>query len=249
MNAPLLALIRADRAAAQALEKARYPRTGLDSLDAVRHRDKRGASGSASFVFDSRSAPQVFASPFHFSWWWQAHGGGVPQRREIDFTGGRLLQEAGVNAPPHFHDLAFINAHAGFGINLTTDHDVHVYATSFRRVGYRYSVAAGFLGDATVEGGEEFAVNEDGTEIARASVTVFRKRVSGSFSSPSESAHEDSGGEYTGERMEVHWLMRPGRAYTFNVGQWVFCDRHPGVDDAGGVCQMFGQVYVMSIFR
>lgn len=180
LNAPMLELVRSDRVAAQALEKARYLRTGLDSLDAVRRRDEQ-------------AAPQVFVKPFHFNWWWHAEGGGAPQRRDIDHSGGRLLQEAGVNAPPHFHDLAFINGHAGFGIVLTTDHDVQVFARSFRRVGYRYSVGAGFLGDATVEGGEEFTVNEDGHQIASASVTVFRKRVSGSFSSPSESAEEDSG--------------------------------------------------------
>jgi hypothetical protein len=249
LNAPLLELIRADRVAARALEKARYSRTGLDSVDAVRRRGEQSRSGGDSLIFDSRSAPQVFSSPFHFNWWWHAEGGGMPQRLEIDHARGRLLQEAGVNAPPHFHELTFINAHAGFGINLTTDHDVQVFARSFRRVGYSYSVGAGFLGDATVEGGEEFTVNEDGHEIARASVTVFRKRVSGSFSNPSESAQEYSGGEYAGESMEVHWTMRAGHTYTFNVGQWVFCDRHPGIDDAGGVCQMFGQVYVMSIFQ
>jgi hypothetical protein len=43
--------------------------------------------------------------------------------------------------------------------------------------------------------------------------------------------------------------MRAGHSYQFNVGQWVFCDRHPGIGGAAGVSQMFGTVVLMTLFR
>ena len=249
INRPLLELLRADPAAAQALERARNPQRGIDDLENLRPLDARTAMGQDLITFDFRGALEVFVIPFHFNWRWFVAGGGAPRTSFAELPTGEIGLDARVGAPPDFSDVPFVNAHTGFGISLTTGHDVQATARSLRRVGYRYSVGAGFLGDATVEGGEEYTVFEAGKLITSAGATVFRKRVSGSLGSPSESAAGDSGGVGNGEFLEVKWTMRAGHSYQFNVGQWVFCDRHPGIGGAGGISQMFGTVVLMTLFR
>jgi hypothetical protein len=177
---------------------------------------------------------EVRGVPFDFGWSWFDGGGGPPFSQMLNRETGRIgidarsgAVEGGVSG--------FVNAHAGFGVALTTDHTVRAVGRCARRTHYSYHVrAVGVGSNMTAEGGTELTVLEDGALIAAATEKVFRKRVSASLFSPDESDDSDSGGFGVGEAMQVNFTMQPGRIYTFNIGGWAFCDRATGVGAAGG---------------
>jgi hypothetical protein len=146
-------------------------------------------------------------------------------------------------------DVPFVDAHAGFGIFLTTDHVVTATARALRSVAHRYSLSAGLNAAATSEGGVEFTVFEDGNFISVARDVIWRRRVSGTLFDPTESASFDSAGFDATAAMDLTWTMHPGRGYTFNVGLWAFGERHPGIGGAGVASVIQGKVILMSLFR
>lgn len=246
LNRPLLELIRSDPAAAKALEAAQARLQPVDDLRGSQPRAARIAKGQELITLDMRGAPEVFVIPYHFNWRWHVPPGGAPQTSTADLPSGQITLDARAARPPDGIDVRFIDAHAGFGISVTTDRDVDATARAMRRVRYIYSVSAGFQGDATAEGGEELTVMEAGNLLDSDRTVVFRKRVSGT---PVESAYEDSGGYAVGEPMEVTWRMLANHTYQFNVGQWVFCERNPGLGGAGAISQIQGTVLLMTLFR
>jgi hypothetical protein len=250
LSRPLLELVRSDPAAAKALDGAQFHLQPMDDLERLGSLGPRFRKGQNLIAFDMRAAPEVFVIPYHFNWRWHVPSGGAPRTSIADLPSGEIGLDARAKAPPDFLDVTFIDAHAGFGISLTTDHEVQATARSLRNVGYRYEVSAGLFGDATVEGGEELTAIEAGTLLDSDGTVVFRSRVSGSnILDPTESDSGDSGGVGTGDPMEVTWTMLPGHNYEFNVGQRVFVERHPGVGGAGGIAQIQGTVILMTVFR
>jgi hypothetical protein len=251
LQRPVLELIRSDPAAAKALDGARSSPQPIGDLQRLQPRDPRIRKGQQHLIaFDASNAPEVFVIPYHFNWQWHVLSGGAPRTSFADLPSGQIGLDARADAPPDFVDVPFINAHAGFGISLSTDHEVQATARSLRNVGYSWSVGAGFLGDATVEGGEEMTAMEAGNVLDDDMTIVFHRRLSGTnVLDPAVSEAQDSGGLGTGEHMEVTWTMLPGHAYEFNVGQWVTVKRSPGIGGAGGIAQIQGTVILMTLFR
>jgi hypothetical protein len=249
LNRPLLELLRSDAEAAKALDGEPVRPEPLGDLERLRARSARAGAGRHAVILELGETPEVFGLPFHFSWTWHVHGGGGPFTEIAEEWSGNLGLDARAAPPPDGIDVPFINAHAGVGISLSSDREVHATARALRRVGYAYSVAAGFEGDATVEGGEELTVIEQGRLLDSDQYTAFRKRVSGTVGSWEESATFDTGGWGTGDPLEVSWTMLPGHHYEFNVGEWVVCERNPGLGGAGALAQISGKVVLMTLFR
>lgn len=171
---------------------------------------------------DAGFADQVFSIPFHYNWQW--HIGRPAALSTADLPSGRVT--LWVMNPP---ETSQTNAHAGFGVHLTTDHDHFVTARSLRRSWESYHVKT-HAGWALAEGGAEMTVFEGGARAPKdADIDKrFRKRVSGA-----EEDWWDSGGFGTGNPIELTWFMRAGRGYTLNVGFWVYCDWDSGPGASG----------------
>jgi hypothetical protein len=103
----------------------------------------------------------------------------------------------------------------------------------------------GFDASATVEGGTEMTVMENGTLIRFADDKVFRERVSGF-----DRKHVFTDGWETGNTLEVSWQMLPGSTYEFNVGAWVYCEaQQPSLlpDTSVAWAQLQAQVLAMTV--
>jgi hypothetical protein len=178
--------------------------------------------------------------PYHFAWEW--HNGDPPGVSTSDRLDGTIRVGTGVS-----DDRDRSDAHAGFGVFLTTNVPRAVIGRSIRKSDHEYLVAAGgFGGDATAEGGVEMTAFEDGRFLDAASDKRFRRRVS-----DGESASQGfQGALVTGDPLELTWTMQPNKGYTFNVGGWVFCEQHFGFG-AGGFsyasAEIRAQVLVLTV--
>jgi hypothetical protein len=162
-------------------------------------------------------ANQVFTPPYHFQWQW--HAGEPPTFSSLDRPNGRIELSTVAD-----EDRDRSDAHGGFGVAMTTNTVKAVKGRSLRRTQHWYQVIAGGQGgSATVEGGMEMTALEDGRLLSAVQDKRYRRRVSGG-----EDDWIDFDGFATGETIDVDFVMRPGRTYTFNVGGWVFCEAHSG---------------------
>jgi hypothetical protein len=162
-------------------------------------------------------ASQVFTPPYHFQWQWYA--GDAPTFTSLDRPNGRI--ELSTHAD---EDRNRSDAHGGFGVAMTTNTVKSVMGRSLRRTQHWFQVIAGSQGgSATVEGGMEMTALEDGRLLSAVQDKRYRRRVSSG-----EDDWVDFDGFATGETIDVDFVMRPGRTYTFNVGGWIFCEAHGG---------------------
>ncbi|WP_329117719.1 hypothetical protein [Streptomyces sp. NBC_01353] len=245
-SAPVMRLIASDPAAAQAAEvigSARPLDGMMDSLG--RHMSPETAVAAAPP--QARQLP-----PYHFSWSWHDTNGYAPYNQLLGMNNGALGLDARSGSAPGGKN-GFVNAHAGFGLSLTTDHDVTARGVSFRRMRWSYKVGAyGAGGNATSEGGMEFTAFEDGNLIAATDNRLdrlWRSRVSASVFSPYE-VDEGAAGPYAVDvPYELHFPMKPGRGYTFNVGAWVFSDYSSGAGAAGTQSFMEGHVHALTVWK
>ena len=213
-----LRLVEQDAAAVEAiteLEERRKARFG-----ARRAAEEWSFSQDVMPVFRAADSPslQIFPLPYHFAWEW--HNGNAPAVSMADRVEGTIRVGTGAA-----FDAERSDAHAGFGVFVTTDVPRAVIGRSFRRSDHEYMVSAGgFGGDATAEGGLEMTALEDGRLLDAVADKRFRRRVS---DGESESV-SFQGGLTTGNPLELTWTMQPNKGYTFNVGGWVFCEQHFG---------------------
>lgn len=182
---------------------------------------------------------QVRTAPFDFEWEW--HNGAPPRTSTVDRTTGQLDLAADAGEDQH------VDAHAGVGIVLTTDHLRGVMGRCLRRTQHAYHVAViGWGGSSTAEGGVELTVLEDGRLLTFAQDKRFRRRAS-----HGEWFHEPFDGWSLGEGIEVLWVMQPGRVYTLNVGGWLFAETDSGVGvvtDNIARAWLQGQLITLNIF-
>ena len=191
INKPLVKIIESDPAAAKALaadrERRQQKQVHLrkDTPPALPETRPQGFPASMADLLLAR-AGQSFGAPFHFDWRW--HNGQPPHRSEAHRPSGHVFVEVSPNGE------GFVDAHAGFGVVLTTDRVKPVLARSQRSSSHNYVVNSGYLGgSATAEGGMEITVLEDGRFLTAAQDKRWRKRVSAG-----ESDSGDSGGFVTG---------------------------------------------------
>ncbi len=223
LTRPLVRIIEDDDDASKELAAA--SRSQEDYRSAARPGEPAWPSGQAvdPWLRVAGAAPgsQVFTPPFHFQWQW--HSGEPAEVSSVDRPNGRIELWGYADQTQNR-----VDAHAGFGVAMTTGTVRAVTGRSLRRTQHRYFVRAGsFSGSATVEGGMEMTALEDGRLLSAVQDKRFRRRVS--------NGEEDTlefDGFATGDTVEVDFVMRPGRTYTFNVGGWVFCEAHGGVGTA-----------------
>jgi hypothetical protein len=222
--APHMRLVEEDATAVKAL-------TELDDRRKARFQERsvvdEWPAAKEDFVpaFGGSDAPgiEVFPLPYHFAWEW--HNGNPPSTSTSDRLDGTIRVANGVA-----FDSERSDAHAGFGVFLTTNVPRAVIGRSLRRSDHTWWVSAGgFGGDATAEGGLEMTALEDGRFLDAVADKRFRRRVS-----DGESASEPFQlGLTTGNPLELTWTMQPNKGYTFNVGGWVFCEQHFGFGPGG----------------
>jgi hypothetical protein len=241
VNAPLVKLIEADPAAAKALAEAADRRRELMHLLDVeppvipRTRDLHL---DILTVADNGVADQIIVTPYNFAWDWHTGAGGTTSadRNTGDISVGTTVD-----------DVAFSDVHAGVGVFLSTNAPRPVVAMSLRTSFESYTVVAGgFGGVALAEGGMEMTLLEDGQLKSLAQEKRYRRRVSNG-----EVRQWDSGGFGTGAGIEVAVLMVPGRAYSLNVGAWVYCQQEGGFGvggDSWAVSKINAKVIFMSLF-
>jgi hypothetical protein len=238
LNRPFAKLIDEDPRASEALEKL-----GTQQLMQPEAMDALGQDAPSVLTFDTMpSAPhegigvrsQGFVPPYDFQWAWHDTNGHPPFNIVQDRASGRLGVDARSGQAPGGAP-GFVNVHAGFGVFLRSDTTTQKFPHAVLNPGnFRFAVRAiGIGSNATSEGGFEITVFENGQFLTGASRKLWRSRVSGSITSPDESA---SGGQpnhlITGP--EVQFTIHPGREYTFNAGIWAFSDRSTGIG-AGAV--------------
>jgi hypothetical protein len=241
VNAPLVRTIETDPAAAKALADSTHRRRELTRLLDVeppvvpRTRDLHL---DVLTVADNGVADQIIALPYNFPWSWHTGAGG---NTSADRNTGEISVGTTVD------DVDFSDVHAGVGVFLSTSAPRPVVAMSLRSSFESYTVSAGsFGGVALAEGGMEMTFVEDGQLKSLAQEKRYRRRVSNG-----ETRQWDSGGFGTGSGIEVAVLMVPGRAYTLNVGAWVYCHQEGGFGaggDSWAVSKITAKVIFMSLF-
>jgi hypothetical protein len=193
-------------------------------------------------------ATQIFPIPYHFSWSWHDLNGSPPFKQIITPASGRAALDARVGNAPGATGT-FVNAHAGYGVSLRSDHRVACMARSLRSSNDIGAAAAGFNGDATVEAGCEMTVMQNGRLVSIAVDKRFRGRVSGSIGHPTENYNYDNGGFGPGATIEVFWTMEANTNYELNVGAWVFAEAHQGIGGAGAQSLIDAKIIFMSLWK
>jgi len=244
-NGPLLALARENREVSAAIDTAR------EKWQAVKENaELSGAAPEvrthdvADWLRFGSVADTIFQPPYHFDWSWLDSDGG----HHLSWTSQKSIGAAAIDAAVGYSgDATRLRAHAGVGVSLTTDRDVVVMGRSLRWTHHKYWVGGAIYGgNATSEGGVELTVLEDGNLLTAAADKVWRKRCSNG-----EVAQWDDEGFAVGAPIEVVWTMRPGRHYTFNVGAWVYVERHDGMFSADSWARGFvsAKIGALTLFR
>lgn len=244
-NEPLLELLRENRHAAEAVSTAR------EKWQAIKeHAEWSGAAPEvrthdvSDWLRFGAVADTIFQPPYHFDWSWLDSDGG----HHLSWTSQKSIGAAAIDAAVGYAgDATRLRAHAGVGVSLTTDRDVVVMGRSLRWTHHKYWVGGAIYGgSATSEGGIELTVLEDGRLLTAATDKVWRMRCSNG-----EVAQWDDEGFAVGSPVEVVWTMRPGRHYTFNVGAWVYVERHDGMFSADSWARGFvsAKIGALTLFR
>ncbi|MDP8922959.1 MAG: hypothetical protein M3O34_08805 [Chloroflexota bacterium] len=248
LNAPVAKLIEADAAAVKALDELRtehlFDVRPTDALNVATPYDPNTVSLRVAL----RAPVQVRVPPYDFAWSWS--NGNAPFNQVLVNATGRVGLDARSGSMPGGAS-GFVEAHAGFGLILSTSRTVTVTGRSFRRMKYSYEVrAVGVGGNATSEGGMEFTALEDGRLVASASEKLWRHRVSATYSSGFDEHGAGGEGPYAvTEPRELVFTMNPGHEYTFNVGIWVFTDRSTGAGAAAAQSLLQGNVLAITVER
>ncbi|MFD4736250.1 hypothetical protein ACFWNR_03720 [Streptomyces virginiae] len=190
-------------------------------------------------------ATQIFTPPYHFDWRWHNTGGSAPYTS----TTNRPLGQASLQGRcgPWIPGAGgkFVEAHAGFGLFFRPTVSGLLSGDSLRVLGWFWVVGAFGIGsNATVEGGTECTILEDGKLKAFQSHKMWRKRVS-----VREYADQVQTNPVTDIPLRTQFPMRAGHDYTFNVGFWIYADNTAGVGTSGAISGLGGRVPGMTVTR
>ena len=242
INAPIARIIQSDPQAVSALEELRKRSLSEADVDTF-YSD--ASSGATTVPNRGDLGPLTFAGrpPYDFSWSWHDTNGGRPFDMRMNPSNGYvgLIARSG-SVDGGFS--GFVNAHAGYGVNLRTDHPRTVSFGGQIESAHRAHnlMAHGAGSNATSEGGIECTALENGRLIMSSSFKWWRKRIS---------INETADGREGPIQIDVPktdprtFTMQPGRNYTFNIGLWVFSDRTPGVGVAAVNSVLEGNVALM----
>lgn len=156
--------------------------------------------------------------PFHFLWHWHS-GQPAPELPALDRSAGFIDVDARTGTSG---DRSIVH-HAGFGISKSVAHPTTMTARTVRQSIENFNVGAALGGSATVEGGIEMTVIENGTLIRHGVDKRFRRRLS-----VGEHVFGPPGAWSPGNPIQLTFPMLPGSRYEINVGAWVFCATDQG---------------------
>jgi hypothetical protein len=249
LEAPFIKQIKEDPEASKALDELRTRQlVDLDSMNVLRQgeqlltatdEDRIRAPSLREFTLISRvpiaSIPVARVPPYDFTWSWFRQEGHPPFNQILDNSTGHCGLDARSGAGPGGAP-GFVEAHAGFGVVLSTDRSLTARAFPFCHMAHAFFVGAVGIGaNAVSEGGMDLAAFEENRLVGFKSVTLWRNRVSASVLHPDERARGRTGPELVqfpgnpGEGAGLTFRMNPGHLYGFNVGIWVHSDRSFGV--------------------
>ncbi|MGW4774231.1 hypothetical protein ACWEO2_40085 [Nocardia sp. NPDC004278] len=222
VDSPLAKLAEQDPDAMKAIDAIRTNFRPSDDESGLRSNGRRQHL-SGSMTLDVREGLEIHGTPYDFDWKWVDTDGGNFVPMSADRVAGTARIAAQVEDVQG--TSSYVNAHAGVGIILRTDHEVAALGRTLRTTHNQYSIGGGpWGGHAVTEGGTELTVLENGKFVTAATDKHWHKRVSNS-----EVDSFDNGGFGIGDPIEVVWSMRPGNEYTLNVGAWVYAEYSNGL--------------------
>lgn len=256
LNAPFQKLFEQDADAVKAIDNLRNGHLIEEGAVNFSEEPVQGEDGNVSMSFQRDIVSPVLTTianrsinvrvpPYDFSWSWfvPPH---APASMLLDNATGRVGLSCLSGSTPGGAS-GRVEAHAGFGLILSTDHH-HVTAIgrSYRTMHFGYAAnAIGIGSNATAEGGMEFTALEDGRFLLGKSSRLWHRRVS----SDDDNESYQEGPHPIYEPNELYFSMGPGHGYTFNVGIWVVADRTPGFGIAGAHSLEDGWISAITIER
>ncbi|WP_413105216.1 hypothetical protein [Streptomyces sp. Inha503] len=245
INAPLRKAVEADEAAIKKFHHLRDHtplRFDEPSILEMGADHPVGIEEATLRIHDVR-ATQVFTAPYHFDWRWHNTGGSAPYTSSTNRPLGQVSLQGRCGPWIPGAGGKFVEAHAGFGLLFRPTVNGLLSGDSLRVLGWFWVVGAFGIGsNATVEGGTECTILEDGKLKANQSHKLWRKRVS-----VDEWADQAQTSPVTDTPMRTQFPMRAGHEYTFNVGFWIYADNTAGVGTSGAISGLGGRVPSMTI--
>lgn len=242
LDAPFVRLIEGDSGAVKALNDLRTRRfVASDATEALRQDAPLAATDDTVTIARRGDVDAVVERrpPYDFSWSW--HTGHAPFAQMLIPSPARVGLDARSGALAGGAS-GFVNAHAGYGVLLTTPQTVTATGWSVLEPGqWSYVMRSVGLGsNATSEGGVEVTALEDGRLVASAGYRLWRRRIGAG-----ESA-SDRGGPYVvgipDETTKVlTFTMHPGREYTLQCGHLGVRRSINGYRYSGGPVALSGQ--------
>ncbi|MFI8823964.1 hypothetical protein [Streptomyces sp. NPDC053431] len=245
INAPLRKAVEADEAGRRKFEHLRdHTPLRFDEPTLLEAGAEYPVAVEAAdmHIHDVR-ATQVFSPPYHFDWRWHNTGGSAPYTSSTNRPLGQASLQGRCGPWIPGAGGKFVEAHAGFGLLFRPTVNGLLSGDSLRVLGFFWVVGAFGIGsNATVEGGTECTILEDGKLKAVNSHKLWRKRVS-----VNEWADFVQTNPVTDTSMRTQFPMRAGHEYTFNVGFWIYADNTAGVGTSGAISALGGRVPSMVV--
>jgi hypothetical protein len=240
--APIEKMIRADPAAAEAIERLGTRKVEMeDSL----HSDA-SALGERDLVIPMSPtirSVEVRLPPHDFAWRWFGNNSDPPFSM-IGDREGRLGVDARAGGLISGGTDRYVNAHIGVGCIVRLDRQTVVELSATRDTRHSFVVGSRGVGSsATSEGGLETTFMRGGDVLMLGTLPLWSRRVNG-FDEARDRTNFTRGTYPNG----MGGRFDPGD-YAFNVGMWAFADFSSGVGSAGvqSLCQ--SNIIEMRILR
>ncbi|MEU1409679.1 hypothetical protein ABZ471_47075 [Streptomyces sp. NPDC005728] len=242
INAPLAKLVKQDSSAVSEFEDLLAQQKFEFDSASILHPQEPIEVEEASLVVRTLGV-KLETPPYPFDWKWHQLNGSAPYDTFLNRSRGAVGIEARCGPLVPGSGGKFVNAHAGFGVFVRPTVSGILTCDSLRLMTWGYFVGAlGIGSNATVEGGVEHTIMEDGVFRAGGSHKLFRKRVS-----VDEVSSGHSQGVIADSPMPVSFPVLAGHGYTFNVGAWVYADNTAGVGTSGAVAVIGGGFPSMTV--
>jgi hypothetical protein len=251
LNAPLIKLIHADKAAASALQTLAAKKLLAESDLAQLKRDDPARPlirTETSLISADTIEPRP---PFSF-WWSYYEGNNRPHSQRITPENGYLGVEARSGAVDG-GAAGFVKAHIGYGVVLPrVNRPTQILASSgLYNPRWVYNMRTFGIGSsATAEMGGDAAAFEEGHLLGDVLSTKFdRRRISGVESARTDYHPIGISLDIPTSGALLRFTMNPGRTYTINIGIWVLSDRSGGVGAAAVQSLIEGFISKITITR
>jgi hypothetical protein len=239
VNAPLAKSIYDDPAASAALEELGEMEMGLDPLELGRAGVREsGVDTLLDFIAPLPAGPiDERRPPYDYTWSWGL--GGPPATQRFFAPSGFVTLQARSDDTPGGPG-GFVEAHAGYGVALSTDHPINLVGRVETFLEWRYQLMTAVPGSwADVEVGIDITAFEDPVPgkppIADSTqARLWRGHKASEFPFTVDTDSGNGGPVTTWNPWgNIVFRMQPGRGYTFNVGIRAYSNRGGAAAAAG----------------